>query len=149
MSSDKPVLCPSAQPDIDDAVAFGVVERDEGKSRVRWIERPVPVTDELLSKTGDVAPTHVLRIAGTCQERSCAHFDGSDCNLAKRLVDMLDPVAAKPPPCSLRQQCRWYVQEGVSACRRCPQIVTESYSPDDTMREAAKPPRLETQPSST
>ncbi len=139
MPSDKPVLCPSAQPDFDDAVAFGVVQRSDGEPRVRWIERLVPVTDELLAKTGQVAPTHVMRFAGACQERSCAHFDGSDCNLAKRLVEMLDPVAVKPPPCRLRQDCRWYVQEGVSACHRCPQIVTESYSPDEVLREAATP----------
>ena len=141
MSEAKRILCPSAPPDADGAVAFGVVGRRGNRSHVRWIETPQPVTPELLDKTGEADPRQVMRFAGACQEKACAHFDGKDCQLATRLVSMLDPVAGKPPPCTLRKDCRWFTQEGVAACRRCPQIVTQTGDPDKRMREAATPPR--------
>lgn len=134
-----PALCPSAAPDLDGSVAFAVVRPDTATPTVAWIETPVPVTPELLAMTGEVSPRRIFRFAATCQEKSCHHFDGADCRLATRLVAALGPVAAKPPPCVIRPDCRWFRQEGVAACRRCPQIVTEYDDPDRTLAEAARP----------
>ena len=134
-----PALCPSAQPDTEGSVAFGVVGGTADEPRVSWIEQPVPVTPELLAMTGDASPTQVFRFAGACQESSCQHFDGAKCQLATRLVAALAPVADKPPPCLIRPGCRWYRQEGVAACQRCPQIATEYTDPSPELAEAARP----------
>jgi hypothetical protein len=107
--------------------------------RVAWLEEPVPVTGELLALAGPAQPTQVLRIAAACQEGACLHFDGSDCRLAKRLVQLLPAVADSLPPCRIRAECRWFLQEGRAACYRCPQIVTYLMSPSEELRSAALP----------
>jgi hypothetical protein len=72
-------------------------------------------------------PTEVFRLAATCAEHKCSHFDGADCRLATRGVKMLPPVVDSLPPCTIRKECRWSAQEGAAACMRCPEITTVSY----------------------
>src|SRR5277367_7104435 len=108
------------------SMAFGVITRMPLEPRVTWIERPVPVTDDLLALAGPVPPTQVLRFAAPCQETACCHFDGKDCQLATRLVQLMPAVDDSLPPCRIRPDCRWFKQEGRAACQRCPQIVTYS-----------------------
>ena len=139
MTSSDPVLCPSVQPETEGAHAFGVVGTVSGARRVTWIERPVPVTPQLLAMSGPVPPTQVMRFAARCQENACSHFDGRDCRLASRIVELLDPVATALPPCMIRANCRWFQQEGAPACRRCPQIVTETLNPSELLARAATP----------
>ena len=135
----RPVLCPSAQPEMDGSMAFGVIDGTAEEPRVRWIEKPVPVTGDLLTLTGPVPATQVLRIAAPCQEKACCHFDGTDCRLATRLVQLMPAVSASLPPCRIRADCRWFVQEGSAACYRCPQIVTYSVNPTEQLSLAATP----------
>lgn len=132
-------MCPSAQPEIPGSVAFGVIAGSAENPRVAWIERPVPVTKELLALTAPVAPTQVLRIAASCQEKACCHFDGTDCRLATRLVQLIPAVVESLPPCRIRPDCRWFLQEGRAACRVCPQVVTYCVEPSAEMNHAATP----------
>jgi hypothetical protein len=132
-------MCPSAQPEIPGSVAFGVISGSAENPRVAWIERPVPVTSELLALTSPVAPTQVLRIAAPCQEKACCHFDGTDCRLATRLVQLIPAVVESLPPCRIRPDCRWFLQEGSAACRVCPQVVTYCVDPSAEMNRAATP----------
>ena len=30
------------------------------------------------------------------------------------------------PECSIRPQCRWYLQSGETACRACPEVITDT-----------------------
>jgi hypothetical protein len=136
--STRPVLCPSAQPAMPGSMAFGVITGTPLEPRVAWIERPVPVTDDLLALAGPVPPTQVLRFAAPCQETACCHFDGKDCQLATRLVQLM-PAVADTPPCRIRPDCRWFTQEGKAACQRCPQIVTYSVNPTEQLSIAATP----------
>ena len=135
----RPILCPSAQPHIQGSVAFGIVAGSPDDPRVAWIESPVPVTQDLLALTAPVDPTQVLRIAAPCQEKKCCHFDGTDCHLADRLVQLLPAVSEKLPPCRIRPDCRWFLQEGSAACRVCPQIVTYAIDPSPELNTAATP----------
>lgn len=121
------------------AEVFGIVNRTGEESRVAWLEKPVPVTADLLALTGPVPPARVLRIAAPCQESACCHFDGADCRLASRLVQLLPAVVEALPPCLIRPDCRWFRQEGRSACARCPQIVTDSANPTLELSIAATP----------
>jgi len=139
MPGDGDLLCPSATPEIEGAVLFGVVSRIEGRAHVDWLETTTPVTPEILALTGDTPPTKVLRIAAKCQEAFCAHFDGEECQLVGRLVAALPPVADERFPCAIRGDCRWFWQEGLSACERCSQISTHDDHPDGALREAARP----------
>ena len=135
----RPLLCPSAQPEWDDSVAFGVVGGTVARPRVAYLAEPLPVTDELLVLSSPVRPTEVLRFAAPCACSGCAHFDGTDCSLATRLVQLLPAVVDAPPPCRVRPSCRWWRQEGGAACFRCPQVVTDSYHAPEHIRRAADP----------
>jgi hypothetical protein len=135
----RPVLCPSAQPEIAGCVAFGVVGGTVEQPRVAWLERPVPVTAGLLALSGPVHPTEVLRLAAPCQGNACCHFDGTDCRLATKLVQLLETVTEPLPPCQIRPDCRWFLQEGRVACQRCPQIVTCAMNPSEQLSLAATP----------
>jgi hypothetical protein len=142
--STRPVLCPSAQPAMAGSMAFGVIAGTAEEPRVAWLERPVPVTDDLLALTGPVPPTQVMRFTAPCQENACCHFDGKDCQLATRLVQLMPAVDTSLPPCRIRPDCRWFVQEGKAACQRCPQIITYSANPTEQLSLAAMPTGIAT-----
>ena len=65
--------------------------------------------------------------------------DGKDCQLATRIVQILPRAVDILPPCSIRPECRWYQQEGKAACVRCPQVMTDCYTPSEAQRLAADP----------
>jgi hypothetical protein len=133
------LMCPSAQPEMQDSVALGVFEDTAEGKRLAWIEEPQPVTPQLLSLTREADPRNVFRFAARCEEKRCIHFDGSDCQLATRIVQILPRVVDALPPCNIRSECRWYQQEGKDACFRCPQVVTHLESPSGEMLRAATP----------
>jgi hypothetical protein len=131
------LLCPSAQPAMDNPVALGVMLGSAEEPRMMHLERPLPVTDELLALSGPVKPTEVFRFAAPCAGDACKHFDGQDCGLVQRIVQILPRVTSDLPPCAIRSECRWWHQEGPAACYRCPQVVTETYTASDDYVRAA------------
>lgn len=44
-------------------------------------------------------PTDVFRLAAACAEHECPYFDGTDCRLATRVVQILPAVVDTLPPC--------------------------------------------------
>jgi hypothetical protein len=133
------LLCPSAQPDWEQAFAVGVVGGTAEAPRVANFESPLPVTDALLRLAEPVLPTEVFRFAAPCVNDACRHHRQGACHLAKKVVMLLAPVVEHLPPCSIRSHCRWFQQEGREACRRCPQVVTDNVYPSAEMRAAADP----------
>jgi len=132
-------LCPSAQPDMDGARAIGLVDHQADVPEVAYLEQPVPVTPELLAMAGPVAPTELFRFAAPCQTSACSHWNGRDCKLVERIVKLLPATSLVLPSCHVRNDCRWYQQEGRAACSRCARVVTQNREPSATMREAAAP----------
>jgi hypothetical protein len=138
--------CPSAQPGMESPSIFGVIGGQAGAECTSYFDARIPATDEALSITGDVAPLKVYRIAAQCEQSKCLHFDGSDCQLARRIVQLLPLAVDELPNCAIRPECRWFAQEGAPACRRCPQIVTLSDTTNPILLEAAGMPRVGTSP---
>jgi hypothetical protein len=136
-------LCPSSQSGTDNAVVFGVVEGTIENPRVAYLDRVQSVKEAIQQpisiKPTDIKPTEMMRIASSCQEKKCLHFDGQDCRLAARIVERLSTVTDTLPACQIRSKCRWWQQEGKSACLRCPQIVTENYYSSPLLEQVAKP----------
>lgn len=132
-------LCPSARPEMEGSVVFGVILGTSEEPRLAHLVKPKPVTEELLALSEPVAPTEVFRFAASCAGNGCQHFDGAKCRLATRIVEGLAPVAEELPPCSIRSSCRWWQQEGKAACMRCPQIVTDTYFPSEQLLHASDP----------
>jgi hypothetical protein len=135
--ADQGLLCPSAQPEMSGAIVLGVVGGDSEAPRLGYLNEKLPVTDDLLARSGAIKPTRVFRFAAQCEERACRHFDGTVCRLASRIVEFLPEVTDALPPCLIRKTCRWFAQEGKAACLRCPQVVTEDSQPSELMRRAA------------
>lgn len=134
-SAGRQILCPSAPGTLADSVLIGVVAGDPGATRVVPMEKPMAVTLDLLKLADPVRPSEVFRFAAACRADGCSQFKDGACQLAVRSVDLLDPVTEELPACSIRRDCRWFQQEGPSICRRCPQIVTDQYTPHAKMLE--------------
>lgn len=132
-------LCPSARPELPESVVFGVIGGTVEKPHVTYLKQPQPITDDLIALSAPVTPTEVLRTAAPCAANGCQHYDGTNCRLAMRIVEQLPTVTEALPPCSIRRDCRWWQQEGKSACMRCPQVITDNYYASEQMRQAAAP----------
>lgn len=139
-TSKHPLLCPSAQPHHAGGVVFGVqAVRDDGERQVGYLTELLPASPEVLNLASPAKPTEVLRIAASCMEGGCKHFNGTACKLATRIVDMLDPAVSSLPRCLIRRSCRWFRQEGGAACLRCPQVVTDQRNASALQLEVAGP----------
>lgn len=129
--SDEVLLCPSAQPEMADAQILGVISTGTNQPRVTYLNEPVAATPELLAQAAPAAPGEIFRLAARCETSKCTHFDGHQCHLATRIVEMLPEVAENLPPCIIRRTCRWYRQEGRAAC------VVRRSSRETTIRTSA------------
>jgi hypothetical protein len=132
------ILCPSVTSIGPDAQVFGVLtgSAEEG-FQVGYLPEVLPAIPELLAAAAPAKPTEVFRAASPWAERTCKHFDGADCQLAKRIASMLDPVVGALPRCVIRPVCGWFRQEGREACLRCPQVATEQRNPTDLQTAVA------------
>src|SRR5689334_14363132 len=97
-----PLQCPSARPEMADSVIFGVVGGTSDEPRVGYLAQQQRADRELLALAAPLKPTEVFRTAAPCAERGCKHFDGANCRLAERIVQMLPAVVAGLPSCRLR-----------------------------------------------
>ena len=138
-------LCPSAQPGMDNCRVLGVVKQDGPTPRIVYLNELLLATEQILSLAAPLKPTEIYRLSATCAEHKCPHFDGADCRLATRIVNILPAVVDALPPCTIRKDCRWYSQEGGDACRRCPEITTISYDLSETTREVSGLPVMQDQ----
>jgi hypothetical protein len=133
-----PPLCPSAQPDMADARVFGLLDGSADEPRIAYLKAEVAV-DLANIPFGSLQPTEVFRFAARCEQHQCAHYDGSRCTLAKRIVQSLPPVVDTLAQCSIRPSCRWYAEQGRAACYRCPQVVTLVPKRADEINRIAEP----------
>ena len=143
MDIEAETLCPSANHRIEQAVLFAVVGGTPDKPDVAYLDKTYPITDSILQMAGTVDPTEVFRFAAPCFKAACEHFNSEHaaCQLAAKVVKLIPVVVNKLAPCPIRSECRWWQQEGVAGCQRCPQVVTLNYAPSEAMRIAATPSR--------
>lgn len=125
MKEKAPLACPSAAADWEDAQLFGVVEGDPGEPRVTYFP-PRPITPELLALLpSELHAEEVFRFTAPCRGTQCQQFQNGHCGVARAAAEFLPALAGQAlPVCNLRPHCRWWVDEGVAACRRCPTVVT-------------------------
>jgi hypothetical protein len=130
-------LCPSAQPGMEGCRVLGVVQRDGPTPVLTYLNEHLPATAGVLALAAPLKPTEVFRLAAVCAEHQCPHYDGADCRLATRVVQILPASVDTLPPCIIRKNCRWYTQEGGAACKRCPEITTVTYDLSPQTREVS------------
>jgi hypothetical protein len=134
----KELLCPSSQPGVEGALVLGVIQPTHSGPRVAYLDELLPASGDVLALAAPLHPTEVYRLAAKCQTSRCPHFDGNRCGLATRLVQILPEAVEALPNCQIRPQCRWFQQEGRSACRRCPEITTVNYDPSQAVQRVIK-----------
>jgi hypothetical protein len=122
---------------------LGVDQRDGPAPILQYLDQHLPATAKVLAMAAPLKPTEVFRLAATCAEHKCPHFDGADCQLATRIVQILPAVVDTLPPCIIRQECRWYSQEGRAACQRCPEITTVNYDLSSLAQELSGLPVMQ------
>lgn len=138
--ADQPLKCPSAQPGMADVQILGVISREAGQTQLAYLDQPLSAAPETLELAAPLDVSEVFRLSARCEERKCSHFDGTDCQLAVRIARMLPEVVDNLPACNIRRDCRWFRQEGGSACKRCPQIVTGVNDADEFLQQVAGVP---------
>ena len=132
--------CPSAPATDPEGVVFGIVGGTPEEPRVGYLERALPIDEDILGLVPGVEPTEVLRIAAPCAEHACQHFSGHHCRLGERLADAAEPVIlGLLPACQIRSVCRWHAEQGKAVCLRCPGVVTTDLRAPPAVREAATP----------
>jgi hypothetical protein len=132
-------LCPSTRANVENSRIFGIISGTADAPKVSYLKRTQSSLDSLSKLQGKVMPEEIFRMAAPCEELGCQHFDGQDCRLAMRMVDQLPVVADQLPPCAIRRNCRWWQQEGIGACFRCPQVVTDNYNSSELMMDVLTP----------
>ena len=100
-------FCPSAQPEMRDAQVLGVVTPGADGPELAYLRDFQPATPEILVMAAPVGPTEVFRFAARCEGSACRHFDGANCKLVTRIVDLLPAVTEALPVCRIRPECRW------------------------------------------
>jgi len=132
-------FCPSAQPEMEGALVFGVIGGTPEHPLVGYLDQPQDATPDLLALAEPVEPTEVFRFAAPCAESGCQHFDGGSCQLGRKLVQQLPLGVQRLPRCRLRPSCRWWREQGPAACQRCPLVVTKDFRAGPPLRAAADP----------
>lgn len=135
----KSLMCPSADVEMPGSAIFGIVVGTPEEPHVVHLDRVKPIPPELLTLDSPVKPTEIFRIAATCIENDCQHFDGAKCRLTERIIDGLPAVTDRLPACAIRSTCRWWYQSGAAACFRCQQVVRDNYIASEQLIHAIDP----------
>jgi hypothetical protein len=106
-----------------------------------YLQEPVPMSEELRGLAGELHPGELFRTTGRCLESGCREYANGRCSLGGRVVELLPVVSESLPPCSIRSSCRWFREQGASACQRCPQVITFVPSSETAARDAQRAKR--------
>jgi hypothetical protein len=120
----KETLCPSA-PASEGSLIIGIVGANGIVSYIR--DRMEVTTSFLDSARLSGTPERRFRFSSPCQQRACAQWTNGSCALPSQLAAFVPvgELAESLPRCSIRQQCRWFIQSGARACRICPTVSTQ------------------------
>ena len=134
------LACPSAAADWEGAQLLGVVEGEPGAPRRKYV-KPRPGSPPIRARVPpELRPEEVFRVTAPCRGTGCPQFAGGRCGVARAAARHLQEVEERAlPACTLRPDCRWWVDEGVAACRRCPTVVTADTARAGTAYAAAIP----------
>lgn len=145
-------LCPSSTCH-EGALLIALLGED---GRLGYLRPPIPIDEQFIQaaeRYGD--PESRFRFAGSCVKDSCKHWGGGHCTLVGRLSEAMRRTGSKPssglPRCGIRNECRWFAQDGPRACEVCPIVV---YRPSGSINRSARrshdaEPELDTRPSTS
>jgi len=119
------------------AVLLGIVMPD---GRIAYAPDRIVVDEEFVAIAHEGrAPEQRFRFSAPCMSGACRQWDGSECGLVDRLMREYEAQLGAPrltdplPECSIRPECRWYLQRGGAACTVCSVLVTDMGRSDDEL----------------
>lgn len=117
------LACPSAT-NSSGASLFGVVN---AKGVVTFLPQKVELTEELITLGNQNGPAESqFRYTSRCAESGCNQWTGTACGVIKKLKELdLSEFEQKVQRCPIKGECRWFHQEGLSACKICPLFVAD------------------------
>ncbi len=119
-----PLLCPSS-PAQSGALLIGIVQ----EGTVALLGTPMTIGQDFIDTAAQYGkPERRFRFSVPCAEGSCAHWTGAACGLidiSRRQAGEAGLLAegAALPRCAIRARCRWWRQDGSSACATCSLVV--------------------------
>ena len=121
----EPVLCPSA-PATPGALLIGRFGPD---GELGMLRQRLAIDADFLeaARRGGRIPEQTFRFSSPCLKGGCGQWAGGGCGIARGLAALPSPNSleeASLPACAIRDQCRWFAQEGAAVCGICPQVAT-------------------------
>lgn len=117
------LLCPSAiaKPGAE---LFGV---QNASGHIEYLDKSITIDKTFVetARQGRAAEER-FRFASNCAKNGCGHWagEGKGCGLVDKIVEAMDRKAgATLVACSIRNRCRWFHQQGGTACANCDEVV--------------------------
>jgi hypothetical protein len=124
MTTDKnEILCPSSICESGASI-LGVIDESGSLRRVSPL---LPVTDEFVSLFRSSGSSDKFRFVGGCRAQECSRWVSGACAIAIAMRegnDELRESEEKDHSCEIKDNCRWYKQEGNSVCLGCSRLAT-------------------------
>ncbi|MBB6371356.1 hypothetical protein [Chryseobacterium shigense] len=63
------------------------------------------------------------RSINACETKSCYNWTGKKCNVPEKILTKIHQnFMHLAENCPIRKDCRWYHQDGLEICKKCPSI---------------------------
>jgi hypothetical protein len=126
MERQLPVLCPSA-PCSDGALLLGIVLPNQ---TIAYVDRKLRLDAQQvknLQATSGGAEKR-FRFSSPCVQKGCQQWASGKCGVIEEVLSLDNDTGSisRLPACSIRAQCRWYLQRGVQACGASQYFVTDT-----------------------
>ena len=105
------------------AILLGVVEED---GLVAYLDELVMVTPAFAQQASEGRSAEQrFRFSSPCIKGGCQKWSDQNqhCGLIEDLTVLAGPRELSLPDCAIRKSCRWYSQQGTSACAICPEVT--------------------------
>lgn len=94
-------------------------------SNVLQYEKELKTIDDTMAEKFNKENASSYRAAITCASKGCYNWNGKECTVPDQMRPLLNiEPTAEVENCVIRNTCRWFSQEGYSACEICPLIKT-------------------------
>ncbi|HEY9126769.1 MAG TPA: hypothetical protein VIM62_06565 [Acidobacteriaceae bacterium] len=146
MQDHTPILCPSSRCK-DGAIVLGIVLANK---TIAYADQRYRIDQAQAGamQHADISPEKRFRFSSPCAQCGCGQWipDGQRENdPSAGRCGVIESVLATPQPlglckelpsCSIRPQCRWYLQRGEEACSVCRYVITDTAVMTETEAEA-------------
>ncbi len=124
--------CPSS---TDWSVRY-VIGRRKQDGSTQYVKTIIPIGPEVRNHLQVVGDDVDYRFGGVCMQGDCAHWTGG-CSLGVAVAKVaIEQKMDARVPCAFKDYCRWYAENGSSACGGCAyvsrgiSIVLDQRDPD-------------------